>query len=127
MRYLVTGGAGFIGSHYVRSLVDGTLGVDVDRVHVLDKLTYAGNLSNLAAVAEDPRYYFAHGDICDGELLDEVIPGHDVVVNFAAETHVDRSITGPQDFIVTNVVGTQALLDACRRHGIPRVVHIGTD
>ena len=127
MRYLVTGGAGFIGSHYVRSLVDGTLGVDVDRVHVLDKLTYAGNLSNLAAVAEDPRYSFAHGDICDGELLDEVIPGHDVVVNFAAETHVDRSITGPQDFIVTNVVGTQALLDACRRHGIPRVVHIGTD
>ena len=126
-KVLIAGGAGFIGSHYVRSLVDGTLGVDVDRVHVLDKLTYAGNLSNLAAVAEDPRYSFAHGDICDGELLDEVIPGHDVVVNFAAETHVDRSITGPQDFIVTNVVGTQALLDACRRHGIPRVVHIGTD
>ena len=80
MRYLVTGGAGFIGSHYVRSLVDGTLGVDVDRVHVLDKLTYAGNLSNLAAVAEDPRYSFAHGDICDGELLDEVIPDRKSVV-----------------------------------------------
>jgi dTDP-glucose 4,6-dehydratase len=127
VRFLVTGGAGFIGSHYVRSLLDGTLGAAVDRVHVLDKLTYAGNLVNLAPVAGDVRYSFAQGDICDGELLDEVIPGHDVVVNFAAETHVDRSIAGPQDFILTNVVGTQALLDACRRHGIPRVVHIGTD
>ncbi len=67
------------------------------------------------------------GDICDGPLLDQVLPGHDVVVNFAAETHVDRSIHGPQDFVVTNVVGTQTLLDACLRHGIPRTVHIGTD
>ena len=127
MRYLVTGGAGFIGSHYVRSLLEGSLGAEVAGVTVLDKLTYAGNLANLAAVAEDSRYSFVQGDICDGAVLDQVIPGHDVVVNFAAETHVDRSITGPQDFIVTNVVGTQALLDACRRHGIPRVVHIGTD
>lgn len=127
MRYLVTGGAGFIGSHYVRSLLDGSLGVDVSRVHVLDKLTYAGNLGNLAPIADDPRYSFVQGDIADGELLDEVVPGHDVVVNFAAETHVDRSISGPQDFILTNVVGTQAVLDACRRHEIPRIVHIGTD
>ena len=127
MRYLVTGGAGFIGSHYVRSLLDGSLGAEVSRVHVLDKLTYAGNLGNLAPIADDPRYSFVQGDIADGELLDEVVPGHDVVVNFAAETHVDRSISGPQDFILTNVVGTQAVLDACRRHEIPRIVHIGTD
>ncbi|MFM7597008.1 MAG: dTDP-glucose 4,6-dehydratase [Actinomycetota bacterium] len=127
MRYLVTGGAGFIGSHYVRGLISGELAADVERVHVLDKLTYAGNLANLADVSDDPRYSFVHGDICDGELLYEVIPGHDVVVNFAAETHVDRSIHGPQDFILTNVVGTQTVLDACLRHSISRVVHIGTD
>ena len=127
MRYLVTGGAGFIGSHYVRGLLDGSLGVDVERVHVLDKLTYAGNPANLAEAADDQRYSFVQGDICDGDLLDEVIPGHDVVVNFAAETHVDRSIHGPQDFVLTNVVGTQAVLDACLRYAIPRVVHIGTD
>jgi len=127
VRYLVTGGAGFIGSHYVRSLLEGSLGAEVAGVTVLDKLTYAGNLANLAAVAEDSRYSFVQGDICDGAVLDAVVPGHDVVVNFAAETHVDRSIAGPQDFVVTNVVGTQALLDACRRHAIPRVVHIGTD
>lgn len=127
MRYLVTGGAGFIGSHYVRSLLGGGLGADVTSVAVLDKLTYAGNLANLASVADDPRYAFVQGDICDGATLDDVLPGHDVVVNFAAETHVDRSISGPQDFVVTNVVGTQSLLDACRRHEIPRIVHIGTD
>jgi dTDP-glucose 4,6-dehydratase len=127
VRYLVTGGAGFIGSHYVRSLLAGSLGSEVSSVLVLDKLTYAGNPANLAEVADDPRYAFVHGDICDGPLLDEVIPGHDVVINFAAETHVDRSISGPQDFVVTNVVGTQSLFDACRRHGTPRVVHIGTD
>ncbi|TEX50594.1 MAG: dTDP-glucose 4,6-dehydratase, partial [Actinomycetales bacterium mxb001] len=118
---------GFIGSHYVRGLLDGSLGVDAERVHVLDKLTYAGNLANLAPIADDARYSFVQGDICDGDLLDEVIPGHDVVVNFAAETHVDRSIHGPQDFVLTNVVGTQAVLDACLRYAIPRVVHIGTD
>jgi dTDP-glucose 4,6-dehydratase len=90
-------------------------------------LTYAGNLENLASVSGDPRFQFIRGDICDGDLLDDVLPGHDVVVNFAAETHVDRSIHGPQDFVVTNVVGTQTILDACVRHGIPRTVHIGTD
>ena len=127
MRYLVTGGAGFIGSHYVRSLLDGSLPTEVSSVLVLDKLTYAGNLANLSSVADDPRYAFVQGDICDGALLDEVVPDHDVVINFAAETHVDRSISGPQDFVVTNVVGAQSLLDACRRHGTPRVVHIGTD
>jgi dTDP-glucose 4,6-dehydratase len=127
MRILVTGGAGFIGSHYVRSLLNGSLGTDIEAVTVLDKLTYAGNLDNLAPIADDPRYSFVHGDIGDPSTLDAALPGHDAVVNFAAETHVDRSIDGPAAFITTNVVGTQTLLDACLRHGTPRVVHIGTD
>ncbi len=127
MRYLVTGAAGFIGSHFVRQLLAGEYGAPPSAVTVYDKLTYAGNLENLASVAGDPRYTFVRGDICDGDLLDEVLPGHDVVVNFAAETHVDRSIHGPQDFVVTNVVGTQTLLDSCLRNSIPRTVHIGTD
>ncbi len=127
MRFFVTGAAGFIGSHFVRQLLGGAYGFDVTGVTVYDKLTYAGNLANLDSVATDDRYEFVQGDICDGSLLDEVLPGHDIVVNFAAETHVDRSIHGPQAFLLTNVVGAQTLFDACLRHGIPRTVHIGTD
>lgn len=127
MRVFVAGGAGFIGSHYVRSLLKGELGVEPDAVTVFDKLTYAGNLRNLRPVKDDPRLIFHRGDICSGEDLDVVLPGHDLVINCAAETHVDRSIVGPQEFVLTNVLGVQVLLDACLRHEIPRVVHIGTD
>ncbi|HET7725186.1 MAG TPA: dTDP-glucose 4,6-dehydratase [Propionibacteriaceae bacterium] len=128
MRILVTGGAGFIGSHYVRSLLSGTYDAFADaEVTVYDKLTYAGNLSNLATVSDDPRFTFVLGDIVDADRLDDVLPGHDAVVNFAAETHVDRSIAGAADFVMTNVVGVQTLLDACLRVGVPRVVHVSTD
>ena len=128
MRVLVTGGAGFIGSHYVRQLLNDAYPAYAGaQVTVYDKLTYAGNLANLAPVSDSPRYRFVQGDLVDGALLGEVLPGHDVVINFAAETHVDRSITGAQDFVVTNVLGAQTLFDACLRAATPRVVHIGTD
>jgi dTDP-glucose 4,6-dehydratase len=127
-RVLVTGGAGFIGSHYVRTLLTGGYpGFEDADVTVLDKLTYAGNLDNLEPVRASPRYRFVHGDIIDERLLLDVLPGHDAVVNFAAETHVDRSIVGAADFVVTNVLGAQTLFDACQRVGVPRVVHISTD
>lgn len=127
MRIVVTGGAGFIGSHFVRRLLSGASHLSASEVVVLDKLTYAGNLANLAPVDSDPRLRVVVGDICDTDVLDDVIPDADVVVNFAAETHVDRSIHGPADFILTNVVGAQTLFDSCLRHGTARVVHIGTD
>jgi dTDP-glucose 4,6-dehydratase len=126
MRILVTGGAGFIGSHYVRTLLTGGYEGYADAtVTVLDKLTYAGNLANLDPVAD--RFAFIHGDVCDAALLAGVLPGHDVVVNFAAETHVDRSITGAAEFVATNVSGVQVLLDGCRLAGVRRVVHVSTD
>jgi len=128
MKLLVTGAAGFIGSHYVRTLLTGGYpGYEQTDVTVYDKLTYAGNLENLAPIADNPRYRFVQGDILDGDLLDELLPGHDAVVNFAAESHVDRSIHGAADFVTTNAVGVQVLLDACLRAGIPRVVQVSTD
>ena len=128
MRYLVTGGAGFIGSHYVRSLLATPLTAgSVDEVVVLDKLTYAGVRENLDPVASDPRLTFVHGDILDASLVDGLVRDADVVVHFAAESHVDRSIDGATDFVMTNVVGTQVLLEAALRHEPARFVHVSTD
>jgi dTDP-glucose 4,6-dehydratase len=128
MRVLVTGGAGFIGSWYVRALIAGEYpGYEDAEVTVFDKLTYAGNLANLAPVADSPRYRFVRGDICSAADLDAAMPGCDVVVNFAAESHVDRSIAGADDFVLTNVVGAQQVFEAALRHGVGRVVHVSTD
>jgi dTDP-glucose 4,6-dehydratase len=128
MRVLVTGGAGFIGSHYVRTLLSGGYPGFADaEVTVFDKLTYAGNLANLAPVADSPRYRFVRGDICSAADLDAALPGVDVVVNFAAESHVDRSISGASQFVVTNVLGAQQVFEACLRHSVGRVVHVSTD
>jgi dTDP-glucose 4,6-dehydratase len=123
VKLLVTGGAGFIGSNYVRHVLAHT----DDEVTVYDALTYAGNLSTLRDVDDDPRYKFVKGNICDPGTLEEAMVGHDAVVHFAAESHVDRSIAGPDDFINTNCFGTNILMDTARRLEIERVVHIGTD
>jgi dTDP-glucose 4,6-dehydratase len=128
VRVLVTGGAGFIGSHYVRSLLAGAYPAYADAdVVVLDLLTYAGTLTNLAACAADPRLHFVRGDIRDPDVVAEVMTGTDVVVHFAAESHVDRSIAGAADFVSTNVVGTQVLLQAALECGVSRFVHVSTD
>src|SRR3954463_3242140 len=128
MRFFVTGGAGFIGSHYVRALLRrGYPGWEDADVTVLDKLTYAGNLANLASVAGHPQFTFIRGDIGDGSLLKEVVPGHDVIVNFAAESHVDRSIDDAGDFVVTNVLGTQRLLQAALEYEVRTFVQVSTD
>ena len=103
-RILVTGGAGFIGSHYVRTLL-GPQGPGDVTATVLDKLTYAGNPANLADVEHDPRYAFVHGDIGDAKLVRDVARGMDAIVNFAAPSHVDRSILDPDEFLKTNVLG----------------------
>jgi dTDP-glucose 4,6-dehydratase len=128
MRVLVTGGAGFIGSNYVRRTLQGHHpGLADAEVVVLDKLTYAGVRENLAPVAGSPRLRFVQGDVCDPVLVDALVREVDEVVHLAAESHVDRSITGAADFVTTNVLGTQVLLDAALRHGVRRFVHVSTD
>ncbi|WP_433452193.1 dTDP-glucose 4,6-dehydratase [Streptomyces sp. CA-142005] len=124
MRILVTGGAGFIGSEYVRRILNSDPAV---RITVLDALTYSGVEANLAPVAEHSGYTFVRGDICDPDVVDQVMAGQDAVVHFAAESHVDRSIDGAGPFVRTNVMGTQVLLDAAHRHGVGRLVHVSTD
>ena len=124
MRLVVTGGAGFIGSNFVRFMLRRYDDLEVVN---LDKLTYAGNLDNLRDVEDDARYTFVKGDICDAAVVRAALQGADAVVNFAAETHVDRSISGPQDFISTDVLGTHTLLEAVRELAIARYVQISTD
>ncbi|CAL9347117.1 dTDP-glucose 4,6-dehydratase [Streptomyces sp. Tu 3180] len=124
MNLLVTGAAGFIGSRYVRMLLDSDA-PDAPRITVLDALTYAGTLDNLEL--GHPRLEFVHGDIRDAELVGKLAAEADQVVHFAAESHVDRSILTASDFVLTNVVGTQVLLDAALRHGVGTFVHVSTD
>ena len=124
MRLLVTGGAGFIGSEFVRM----TLATRADTsITVLDKLTYAGNVANLAPVAGDSRFSFVHGDICDAAVVEELARDVDAIVNFAAETHVDRSLQAPGQFIQTDVYGTFVLMEAARAAGHERYVQVSTD
>ncbi|MBD3237438.1 MAG: dTDP-glucose 4,6-dehydratase [Candidatus Eisenbacteria bacterium] len=124
-RFLITGGAGFIGSNFVRRLRER---VPDARVTVLDKLTYAGNPANLSALEGEEDYEFVHGDICDAALVDRLVAQqYDAILNFAAETHVDRSIGDPGQFVQTDVYGVYVLLEAVRRHGVGRFVQISTD
>ncbi|MCO5998410.1 dTDP-glucose 4,6-dehydratase [Actinoallomurus rhizosphaericola] len=128
MRFLVTGGAGFIGSNYVHALLSGAYpGFEDVTVTVLDKLTYAGRAANLAFAAHDPAFTFVRGDITDGDLLRRLLPGHDVVVNFAAESHVDRSIHDAAGFVDTNVAGTQRLLQAAVEAEVRTFLQVSTD
>lgn len=124
MKLLVTGGAGFIGSNFIRYWFKQH---PKDEIVNLDKLTYAGHISSTKDFADKSNYKFVKGDICDHKLVDELMPDIDYVVHFAAESHVDRSITGPQVFITTNVIGTQVLLDAAVKHKVKKFHHVSTD
>lgn len=123
MRLFVTGGAGFIGSNYVRHV----LATSDDEVTVFDALTYAGNLETLQDLEGNPRYRFVQGDITDREAVGAAMPGHDMVVHFAAESHVDRSIVDPDAFVKTNCDGTNVMCDIARKVGVERFLHISTD
>ena len=127
MRLLVCGGAGFIGSAFVRRMLESHADWEIV---CLDKLTYAGNLDNLLPVAEDPRYSFVRADIGDREAVDgaiEGVGGVDAIVNFAAETHVDRSIAEPEAFLHTDILGTHTLLEVVRANNIAKMVQVSTD
>ena len=126
LKFLVAGGAGFIGSNYVQMLLQDS-SLNVSEVRVLDKLTYAGNLKNLESVRLDSRFSFSVGDICSQSDVESAIAGMDYVINFAAETHVDRSINGPEVFITTNVLGTQNLLEISLRLNVKRYLQVSTD
>lgn len=125
-RILVTGGCGFIGANFIRLELQADPELAIINV---DKLTYAGNLANLADIHGNPRYQFVRGDICDRELISHLLQSGNIsaVINFAAETHVDRSIQDSSPFVQTNIVGTQTLLDCCRKHSIARYLQVSTD
>lgn len=125
MKILVTGGAGFIGSNFVRRIIDGSLR-GISSITVLDKLTYAGTLTNLAELPRN-SFEFIQGDICDQDLVGQLAQNHDAIVNFAAESHVDRSIKGSRDFVQTNVLGVQTLIDAARLGSTNIFVQVSTD
>lgn len=129
MKILVTGGAGFIGSNFVRNLLAGDLGdvSDLQKLTVLDSLDYSGNMSNLLSVSSDSRFQFFHGDIQDAKILASVVPGHEIVIHFAAKSHVDRSIDDPHPFFATNVLGTQTLLQASLEGQVKTFIHVSTD
>ena len=128
MKLFVTGGAGFIGSNFARMALTGRLpGLENAEITVFDALTYSGTLTNLEPVSDNPRYRFVQGDIRDANAVREALAGHDAIVHFAAESHVDRSVNDSGIFVETNVLGTQRLLDAALALGINRFVHVSTD
>lgn len=126
MKLLVTGGAGFIGSNFIRYMLDAHPDLEIINY---DILTYAGNLNSLKGIDNQPRYTFIKGDICDQNLVNSTLKKFpvDAIVHFAAESHVDRSITDPSAFVKTNVLGTHTLLEAARNHAVPKFIHISTD
>lgn len=127
MKYVVTGGCGFIGSNYVRGLLSDRWGSNVEKVTVIDSLTYAGNLANLDPVKLDARLSFVREDIVNQNEITQILQGHDIVVHFAAESHVDRSISGSTEFIRTNVLGTHSMLQASLNADIKQFLHVSTD
>lgn len=126
MRILVTGGAGFIGANYVKYIISKNKHIDINVV-VLDKLTYAGSIDNFGEVIGKSNFKFIQGDICDSKLVDELVSNSDRVINFAAETHVDRSIESSDEFIRTNIHGTKVLLDAIRKKSNTKFIQVSTD
>lgn len=130
LKIVVTGGAGFIGSEFVRALLGNKyqeFGLVPSQVLVIDALTYAGNLANLKEIETDPRYIFIHGNITDAALMNEITQNCDLLVNFAAESHVDRSIENPSAFVQSNILGVQTILDVARQNSVGRVIQISTD
>jgi len=130
LKIFVTGGAGFIGSEFVRSALGGKLeafGINPSKVIVYDALTYAGNIDNLSSVEKDERFEFIKGDICDSNIEKSIPKYCDLIVNFAAESHVDRSIEGPSMFVKTNILGTQNLLEVAKKHEVKKFIQISTD